>query len=720
MSVVEVILALKNKASPELDKLAQHGKEADAVFKRLTEQAQRNYVETLKGADRIRAELKLEVGQLELLSKTYKDNADVVKAAALAKAQAIAKATSAINDLKDAEARESAKALAAARPDRGAAARRIAGGLGFGGVANDVDDLAAGLKAIGPAAGIAAVAVAAFVAEVVLIYKVSSAIFEAVMAADELAKELEFLADVPGFEPVSPEALKTIEDANLAVESISLATKELTVLIAADAAPAVEYLARIVLKLSLALNDAYRYLSDIGGELITVDTLFGGVDEAVQLLDLTLSRYNDTADQTIDKLRLQKKETEALAEAQRYTDAAIAKAEAFAREEKEKAEARKAKAAREREAAEGRRDSNERRRDADAEREAARLAKLAIAPVEHVIIDFTEEMSEPISELATAAVMLADSAKRQAENEKVIGAILSGDAGGLGKALAPGLGSAIQGLGIKGLGGPIGGAAAAAEFAKMLGDKGAQGMIDEIKQAIRDHANTVTSVLRELPTLMTELIPQIVKMLPQLLSDLIVALVEAIPALLKAQAELLGQYIVLQLYELPRIFAEAFTRALIEFWNNIKAAIKEFFESPFKRDREAGDKGMPKGLEVLLRITAGILTGGLSEVGLGVFRGVRDAFDGQGGGGGGGRKNNSKLRGFATGGYVPSTRAYMLHEGERVVPPTGAGTQTAMRGMGGSGPVINVGPVLGGPAGAHDLIRFLNQHLAPGSQLKVR
>ena len=41
--------------------------------------------------------------------------------------------------------------------------------------------------------------------------------------------------------------------------------------------------------------------------------------------------------------------------------------------------------------------------------------------------------------------------------------------------------------------------------------------------------------------------------------------------------------------------------------------------------------------------------------------------------------------GFQTGGYVPKTSSYLLHQGERVVPASGAGSGTASKGLGSFG-----------------------------------
>lgn len=79
----------------------------------------------------------------------------------------------------------------------------------------------------------------------------------------------------------------------------------------------------------------------------------------------------------------------------------------------------------------------------------------------------------------------------------------------------------------------------------------------------------------------------------------------------------------------------------------------------------------------------------------------------------GNKKGDSLKGGFATGGFVNETGPYMLHAGERVVPPTGAGTGTARRKImeGGSGLMVGTMNVTVQTNDARDLIRQLRRHL---------
>jgi len=86
------------------------------------------------------------------------------------------------------------------------------------------------------------------------------------------------------------------------------------------------------------------------------------------------------------------------------------------------------------------------------------------------------------------------------------------------------------------------------------------------------------------------------------------------------------------------------------------------------------------------------------------------------------RRNGRSRR---SGGYIDRTGAYMLHAGERVVPPTGAGSSAASNAMRrhGSGPTVNVsvGSVIGGDV--RELVRLIRRELGSygtGANLTAR
>ena len=73
--------------------------------------------------------------------------------------------------------------------------------------------------------------------------------------------------------------------------------------------------------------------------------------------------------------------------------------------------------------------------------------------------------------------------------------------------------------------------------------------------------------------------------------------------------------------------------------------------------------------------------------------------------------------GFQTGGYVPKTQQYLLHQGERVIPASGASTGTAAKGLGaftggmGGGPSVVVNTNVVDPDSLLGLSRLINQEM---------
>jgi len=73
--------------------------------------------------------------------------------------------------------------------------------------------------------------------------------------------------------------------------------------------------------------------------------------------------------------------------------------------------------------------------------------------------------------------------------------------------------------------------------------------------------------------------------------------------------------------------------------------------------------------------------------------------------------------GFQTGGYVPKTSSYLLHQGERVVPASGAGSGTATKGLAafsggsGGGPSVVVNTNVVDPDSLIGLSRLINQEM---------
>jgi len=75
--------------------------------------------------------------------------------------------------------------------------------------------------------------------------------------------------------------------------------------------------------------------------------------------------------------------------------------------------------------------------------------------------------------------------------------------------------------------------------------------------------------------------------------------------------------------------------------------------------------------------------------------------------------SGTKPEGFAAGGFVNRTGMAMVHQGERIVPSSGAGTGTATNMMGGgSGVSVTVNGIIS-PQLIDDLVRELNVALGP-------
>jgi hypothetical protein len=307
---------------------------------------------------------------------------------------------------------------------------------------------------------------------------------------------------------------------------------------------------------------------------------------------------------------------------------------------------------------------------------------------------------------------------RAANSGRIAGALTADDlqraaADANGQRVVDGLGkveSTLSGgfTSLLGMAGPIGAAIGAAlDLAPV---------INEIIQTL---PKTLFDILKMLPRLIGETIPQfvitILTELPKLLPEVIGAIVEAIPALVRAIVEALPEIIaalatmvpllvralVVALYEVVKFLLTelpvVLVNAFIQLAKMLADAVKEAFS--LGNDGKFLGTGFQKG-------NASIFGIDLSATEAGSKRG--------------GKFN--RVRGFNRGGVLTEDGPYWGHAGERVVPSTGASTQTAARmgGGGGGGPTISVGMMLGGPSGIHELVRAINQHLAPGSQLKVR
>ena len=157
---------------------------------------------------------------------------------------------------------------------------------------------------------------------------------------------------------------------------------------------------------------------------------------------------------------------------------------------------------------------------------------------------------------------------------------------------------------------------------------GAEGEVDRGEVMAEQVKNVVTGVIDGISALLEGLPDILSTLIPLLLIDLPMSLIEAIPALIE-------ELIPVLLFELPK----GIITMLI--------------------------KVVPKILKMLFMDLPVALFKGIAKWWTGVWKAIKDLFS----------------FGFQTGGYVPKTSNYILHQGERVVPASGAGTGTASKGL---------------------------------------
>lgn len=222
------------------------------------------------------------------------------------------------------------------------------------------------------------------------------------------------------------------------------------------------------------------------------------------------------------------------------------------------------------------------------------------------------------------------------------------DIAGVGAALAVGDPRAALGT-IGAATGPVGmGVTQGLGFLAQVGETGPEG----VRAQLEGFTDAVIAGLEALPEILSEVIPDFVE---SLISELIPALIEAAPELFRALN-----------VELPIAIAKAIVEGLRDLFGGLLGG---------------GDGGAGGALG---RTALAIGTGGLSEV----FRGR-----------------------FQSGGFVDRTGLALVHQGERIVPNTGAATASAMGGGGGRSTSINV---QGSIYGVDDLISVLDGRLGFG------
>jgi len=131
---------------------------------------------------------------------------------------------------------------------------KVVQGLGY--QTNDIKDLAEGFSGLaaagGPAAAALILATTAVAGVTIAAVAGTSAIVGLVAAADDLAKELEYLKNVEGVEFISDSELNTIKDANAAMKALLDVGKLIALDLAAEFAPAVQLAFEELVRLGIA------------------------------------------------------------------------------------------------------------------------------------------------------------------------------------------------------------------------------------------------------------------------------------------------------------------------------------------------------------------------------------------------------------------------------------------------------------------------------------
>ena len=187
-------------------------------------------------------------------------------------------------------------------------------------------------------------------------------------------------------------------------------------------------------------------------------------------------------------------------------------------------------------------------------------------------------------------------------------------------------------------------------------------MADQVASVVQGVIDGVQGIIKGLPEILKTLIPMLLVELPT-------ALIEAIP-------ELIEELIPVLLFDLPKalfimigkvglsliklVFRDlwvAIGKGVAKWWDRTWEAIKRFFKS--------------------------VLSFGIMQ----------------------------------TGGFVPKTGMNLLHQGERVIPASGAGSQTATKGLqaftGGGGPSLTVNTNVVDPDSIGSLGKLINSELGP-------
>ena len=247
--------------------------------------------------------------------------------------------------------------------------------------------------------------------------------------------------------------------------------------------------------------------------------------------------------------------------------------------------------------------------------------------------------------------------------------VVSGDLGGIMRRfqdqIGAGVSSAFPAM-AGAVAGPVGAAVSqSVDLLVQLGQTGAKGVVDNLNKFGTD----LIAGLEALPELMSRVIPDFVAVF---IPELIEALIRAAPEMFMANMRSSFDMIKFAIWDLPVTLAERIGEVVADWWERAS----EFFQNLFTLQwREAGiidpDKTMGDRAKTTGRVALGVATLGISELAIKMGQAFKDGA------------------GMATGGFVDRTGIALVHQGERVVPASGASTQTA-KGMMGGGASANV------------------------------
>ena len=172
---------------------------------------------------------------------------------------------------------------------------------------------------------------------------------------------------------------------------------------------------------------------------------------------------------------------------------------------------------------------------------------------------------------------------------------------------------------------------------------------------------TVVNIFRDLPIILTELIPRFV--------------ITLVGALIEGVFEIVPKLVTALVTRLPVVIVEGVHQAFLRAWAAIKTFFTNLFSFKGKKGKNAGQK--------IANTFSDILTLGQGR----------------------------KIHEFHSGGFVPNDGQFLLRQGERVTPPTGANTQTAgLAAFAGGGANVTINTAVVDPNTIDSLGTMIDRH----------